>query len=136
MNRQRLFEDILSSSVCTFSRSQGPGGQNVNKVNSKVRLSVMFTNLRTLDEHQRELLKETFPNGRITLQVQQTRSQKQNRTIAACQAADRIMDALIEPSVRKKTKASRAAHEKRLERKHRASRRKALRRSVDLSDHQ
>lgn len=114
---------LLEESV---ARSSGPGGQKVNTTSSKVLLRfdlpaweaphpAVAARLRT--QARRYLDAE----GRILIQRQVHRSQKQNREAARKRLAELIAAALVRPKPRKKTKPSKAAKKRRLKAKrHRA----------------
>ena len=119
-----------------FSRSGGPGGQNVNKVNTKAELWInpaQFTGL-TLAAHGR-LLAMAQPYltaaGEIHFTSGQTRSQEQNRAAVIEKLRHLVGRALIEPKRRKKMRPTRASKERRLTAKRLTSQRKVLRRGSE-----
>ena len=87
-----------------FSRSSGPGGQNVNKTSTKVQLTFDILNSEMNDIQKKRLLAK-FPNGFIRIVNQNTRSQVQNTRLAFEQLQDIIKDALKTVKKRTKTKA-------------------------------
>ena len=120
----------------SFSRSGGPGGQNVNKVNTKVTARVKIESIEVLNENQKSLVRNKL-HGRINeedelvISVSDTRSQLKNREIALVRLANLITSSLHIQKKRKKTRPSRAAREKRLDNKRKISQKKSSRRSVD-----
>ena len=115
-----------------FVRASGPGGQNVNKVNSAVQLRFDIRQSSSLNEEiKKRLIK--LSGRRVTeeeilvIEAKRFRSQLQNRHDAIERLAKLIRKALIPPSVRKKTKPSHAAQKKRMEQKHQRATLKKLR---------
>ncbi len=120
----------------TFSRSGGPGGQNVNKVNTKVTARINIDSIDILDEIEKDLVKTRLRNrindeGELVISVSDTRSQLKNREIALIRMSSLIGGSLQVQKKRKKTRPSRAAKQNRLEHKKKISEKKSRRRSVD-----
>jgi ribosome-associated protein len=116
-----------------YARSSGPGGQNVNKVSSKAELWVAVEALVGLSDRARARLREQAGSrltkaDEIHLASDESRSQESNRQIVLDRLREMIVRARHEPKVRRKTKPSRAARQRRLEGKKRRSETKALRR--------
>jgi len=102
-----------------FSRSGGPGGQNVNKVNTKVTLKVAVDAIEGLNETERRRLREKLAGringqGFLVLQVQDERSQKANRATALERLFKLILAAAKRPTPRIPTKPGKAAKQRRL----------------------
>ncbi len=135
MTRIELIEAIRQISREEFSRSSGPGGQNVNKVNTQVtlRIPIDLLELRAdeSDRVRRRLANRCNAEGELVIQVSDTRSQHANREIAVERAADLIAYALRRPKKRRPTRPSAAARERRLKGKHHRSRTKQNRRVTD-----
>jgi len=124
---------------CTFSasRSSGPGGQNVNKVSSRVelRFSVIHSEWLTDDEKQRILTKlknHINIDGELIFSEQTSRSQLENKALVLVKFFDRIEKALIIPKKRLKSKPTKASVFERIETKKKTGQKKQLRRPPEI----
>ena len=120
----------------TAIRSQGAGGQNVNKVASAVQLRFDAVRSAALPDGCRLRLlalrdHRISSDGVVVIKAQQFRSQEQNKAAALERLADLIRRALVVPKVRRKTKPTRASKQRRLDSKAMNAKRKRERRAVD-----
>lgn len=115
-----------------FSRSSGPGGQNVNKVATRVTVEFDVAASPALSDEQRGRIRAALPNrigadGRIRVTCQRFRTQAANRRAAVERLLDLLAEALRPRVPRRATRPTRAAVARRLDAKRQASQRKAER---------
>ena len=135
MNALLLRKSIRDYAVLEFSRSGGPGGQNVNKVNTKVTLRIKLICLAGLSEAELTRVLSVLSNritteGEIVISSNEERSQHINRERAYARIETLVSSAARLPRVRHPTKPSRAAREERLQSKRRRGFKKAERRII------
>jgi ribosome-associated protein len=122
----------------SFERSPGPGGQNVNKVNTRVTLHFDVSRSTSLSHQQKAALRRTL-SGRISqdgvlrIVSSKERTQLANRRAAVNRFISLMADALEPPKLRRKTLPPASAERKRVENKVRRSEVKRTRTSVPLN---
>jgi len=134
-----LADAVRQHTTFSFSRAGGPGGQHVNKVQTKVRARLRLNDLTIITDHQKDLARRNLgrrvtAGGEIVVVVDQERSQARNREIALDRLGELLDTAVQEPRVRIRTRTPRRAHERRLAGKRRQSLTKRLRGRVARDD--
>ena len=129
--------ELISEAVFLTSRSSGPGGQNVNKVNSRIELRFSITGSEILDNEQKRLLTEKLStkltsDGLLIVTCQEDRSQLRNKEIAIEKFDRLITKALTPVKKRRPTKPTATSIEKRLHQKKENAEKKQLRGKSDF----
>lgn len=107
-------KELIHELTFTTSRSSGPGGQNVNKVNSKVTLKFDVLHSSVLSQAQKELIIKMLATritteGKLVLTSQDNRSQIQNKEDVISKLNDLLTKVFTPRKVRKATKPSKTA---------------------------
>ena len=116
-----------------YARSGGPGGQNVNKLNTKAELWVPLAAITGLGHRALSRLRTLAGRrlttaGEIHITAETERTQEGNRTAVLDRLRQLLLESLYEPKPRRKTKPSKAAKRRRLEAKRKRSEVKSRRR--------
>src|SRR5262249_55545107 len=122
---------VVPASALEFHavRASGPGGQNVNKVASKVELRVALDRIQGLDPAARDRLRilvksRLDADGRLVVVSQRTRDQHRNLEDARQKVQSLVARALVAPRTRRPTRATAAARARRVQEKKRVGERK------------
>jgi len=129
--------DFYSEFKFSATRSSGPGGQNVNKVSTKIELRFSVSDSLILSQEEKEIIFRKLINkinkeGELVIVSQAERSQLGNKEKTIEKFYALINKALTPVIKRKPTKPSKRVKAKRLESKRLNSERKTLRKSIDL----
>ncbi len=130
-------DKILSELTFKAVRSSGAGGQNVNKVSSKVVLTFDLVNTQSLTDEEKEralqkLKSKLTLEGILILNCDEDRSQLKNKEIVTKRFLEIITKSLVVPKERKATKIPRSVIEKRLKNKATTSEIKQNRKKPEL----
>lgn len=124
MSGQRpITADLLGKELeFTFSRSSGPGGQNVNKINSKVTVQFNVSQSGILTEEEkavitRKLSSRLTRDGVLIVSAQESRSQLQNKEAAITKLEVLLARAFEKKKIRKPTRPSKRAVQARVKKK-------------------
>lgn len=134
ISHRKITADLLASElVFTTSRSSGPGGQNVNKVNSKVTLQFDIQKSTVLTPEEKQVLAEKLSSrmtteGVLLLTAQEKRSQLGNREAVLLKFEKLVAKAFEKRKPRKATRPSKSAVQNRIQKKKEHSEKKKWRR--------
>jgi ribosome-associated protein len=131
--RQVTSQLVASELEFVTSRSSGPGGQNVNKVNTKVSLRWPVVASVILSSEERDTITQKLASritleGELVISAQDKRSQLQNKEAALAKLDELLTKAFVKKKKRKATKPSKVAVQKRIESKKRQGEKKKMRR--------
>ncbi len=103
----------------SYSRSSGPGGQNVNKVNSKANLEWSVSTSPSISEGVRQRFLSSFSSrittdGRVVIASDEHRQQEANLKACLEKLKDMLLAVAVPPKIRRPTKPTRASKERRL----------------------
>lgn len=119
----------------SFARSSGPGGQNVNKVNSKAIMHWNIASSPSIPADVRERFCQSFGNrldqeGNVVVASDRYRDQQRNIDDCKEKLAEMLLQVAVPPKKRKATKPTRGAKERRIKGKKETSERKNMRKKV------
>ena len=131
--------DLDHELVFQTSRSSGPGGQNVNKVNTRVELRFDIPNSQLLTVEQKEIVLKKLASkvtaeGILIIVSQAERSQLKNKELAITRLYEYLNRALKPVKKRRRTRPSRTSVEKRLQKKNKHGEKKSLRGRISLDE--
>jgi ribosome-associated protein len=135
----RRIQIPLAEFRLTFARSSGPGGQNVNKVNSKVTLHWPVTTSPSIPDDVRERFVAAYRTrinneGQLVIHSQRYRDQGKNVTDCLDKLRDLLLEVAVPPKRRVATRPSRAAKRRRVDDKKSRGQTKDLRRKPRLDE--
>jgi ribosome-associated protein len=124
-----------SAITFSFSRSSGPGGQNVNKLSTRAELRISLADLPIPDDAKLRLAALAghliTSSGDLLIASDEHRSQSRNKSEALARLRELIIRAMVRPKKRRATRPSRGSVERRLEAKRITASRKRSRRVDD-----
>ncbi len=133
---QKIKQQVFTPEMeFTASKSSGPGGQNVNKVNTKISLRFDILQTGLLNDDEKELLQKKLSaklttEGVLIIDAQEKRSQLQNKEIAIKKFYEMLEKAFRKKKKRIATKPSKTAVKKRLDSKKQHAEKKANRKKL------
>ncbi len=132
------FKTILSEIIIKATRSGGKGGQNVNKVSTRIQLFYDVVNSNGISDEEKKLIQHKLKNklsdvGVLLIDVQEDRTQLGNKKIALKKIEEVLTNALKKNKKRIKTLASAGAKRKRIEGKKMQGEKKQLRQKKYLA---
>ena len=102
-----------------FSRSGGPGGQNVNKLATRAELRIALSDLPIAPDARHRLVaaagRKVTDAGELQIVCESERSQERNKAECIDRLREMVLAALVRPKTRRTTKPSRGSKERRLE---------------------
>ena len=129
------FKQLKQELIFVVSRSSGPGGQNVNKVNSKVTVKFNVKNSMVLTPEEKEIVlmklgSKLTTDGELIVSAQESRSQLDNKEAALQKFEKLLTKAFEKKKARKPTKPSKNAVQKRINSKKQHSEKKQWRQKL------
>lgn len=123
---------LITEARLSASRSSGPGGQNVNKVSTKIELRFHVESSAVLTPEEKKMIATRMKNrinaaGEILVTASSERSQWKNRKLAEIKFIELVEKALTIPKRRQKTKPTTASKLKRIENKKKQAQKKEMR---------
>jgi ribosome-associated protein len=128
--------ELLPELEFSTSRSSGPGGQNVNKVSTKVIIRWNLLNSALITDEQKMLLLNKLSSqltreGELIINSQESRSQLQNKELALEKLDALLRKALTKPKARKATRPTKSSKVKRVDNKKRHAEKKQWRKRLE-----
>lgn len=126
---------LLTELEFQTSRSSGSGGQNVNKVETRVEALWDVEASRAVSDQAKRLIQKKLANrinneGILRVDSQEARTQGRNKELAIKKLQNMVEHALRKPKKRKRTKPSKASKEKRIQQKKQQGEKKEMRKKI------